>query len=816
MKLSINWLENFLSLDGLTPEEVAEKLTMSSFEVEEIQKIGPKLQGPIVVGKIVDIQKHPNADRLSVAKVTTDGASQLQIVCGAKNIKVGQLVPVSLPGAVVINRQDGSFLVIKKSKIRDIESFGMLCSPSELGMALDDLEDGILILKDDANLGDNVIDYLLLRQDTILEVASRSNRGDALSVYGLCKEISALIKRKIKEISFKTPRFTELVSKNIVSKIENEQDTFLFYTVVVENIKVTDSPLWLKRLLESVGIRAINNIVDITNYINFSFGQPMHAYDLAKLKGNTLTSRFAKDNEKILTLDGKLRELNSGVLVIADEGGPQAISGIMGGKDSEVTESTNSIVLEAAVFNPMKVRRGSRNVGLTSEASKRFERGVDKSFTQKALLKSIELIEKLAGTDNTLIGPINQAGNPNTREILLNLTTCEVKRVLGIDLSLKDISELLERIEFKTKIISENNLEIFVPASRTGDISRSIDIIEEIARFNGYNNIPELPPPRTIAASNLSDGLEKIKSHILANGFSEVYLSSLVGEQALSNKEFFIDDLSQVSMINPLSQEHSVLRQYLLPGLLDALRLNQNYKNNIIKLFEIGKAYYFNNLKTPTEKETCVTEELKLAGVLAGYDENWFTNQVLLQNSVNQLFFTMKGILESLFERINVNYSFTPSNQSFLHPNLGLKISLNNKDIGNFGCLHPQIEKRLGIVGPILVCEVSLEEILKGFEQGKVFKKISSQPVVIRDITVDLSMERQSGDLIAEIDKVKSNFIVNVSLVSVFELDEETKSLTFRLKMQDFEQTLTSTQVENEIDKIKKHLTACFQAKFRV
>ena len=816
MKLSINWLENFLSLDGLTPEEVAEKLTMSSFEVEEIQKIGPRLQGPIVVGKILDIQKHPNADRLSVTKVTTDGASQLQIVCGAKNIKIGQLVPVSLPGAVVINRQDGSSLAIKKSKIRDIESFGMLCSPSELGMALDDLEDGILILKDDANLGDNVIDYLLLRQDTILEVASRSNRGDALSVYGLCKEISALTKRKTNEIFFKPPKSTELVSKNIVSKIENEQDTFLFYTVVVENIKVSDSPLWLKRLLESVGIRAINNIVDITNYINFSFGQPMHAYDLAKLKGNTLMSRFAKDHEQILTLDGKLRKLNSGVLVIADEGGPQAISGIMGGKDSEVTANTNSIVLEAAVFNPMKVRRGSRSIGLTSEASKRFERGVDKSFTQKALLKSIELIEQLAGTDNTLIGPINQAGNPSTREIVLNLTTYEVKRVLGIDLSVKDISELLESIEFKTKIISENKLEIFVPASRIGDISRSIDIVEEIARFYGYNNIPELPPSRTIAAGKLSDGLEKIKGHFLSSGFSEVYLSSLVGEQILGNKEFLIDESSQVSMINPLSQEHSVLRQYLLPGLLDALRLNQNYKNSIIKLFEIGKAYYFNNLKIPTEKETCVTEELKLAGVLAGYDENWFTNQGLLQNSVNQLFFTMKGILESLFERSDVNYCFTPSNQPFLHPNLALKISLNNKDIGNFGCLHPQIEKRLGIVGPILVCEINLEGILKGFEQGKVFKKISSQPIVIRDITVDLSRERQSGDLITEIDKIKSKFIINVSLVSVFELDEETKSLTFRLKMQDFEQTLTSTQVENEIDKIKKHLTTCFQAKFRV
>ncbi|MBI3590252.1 MAG: phenylalanine--tRNA ligase subunit beta [Candidatus Melainabacteria bacterium] len=818
MKLSINWLNNFLSLDELTAEEVAHKLTMGSFEVEEIQKVGPKLKGPILVGKILNIQKHPNADRLAVTRVTTDGKNEFVIVCGAKNIKEGQKVPVSLEGAVVVNRQDGSKLAIKTTKIREIESCGMLCSPGELGINIDD-PNGILILPEDAKLGESVIDYLSLNEDIVLEVASRSNRGDALSVYGLSKEISALTKKNLKQIAFKTPKIDTSV-QNTTTQIENLKDTYLFYTVTIEEIEVFESPPWLKRLLESVGIRTINNIVDITNYINFTFGQPLHAYDKAKLKGSSLIARSSKAKEKILTIDGKVRDLKEGVLVIADREKPVAIAGIMGSKDSEVTESTKTIVLEAAIFNPQKVRRGSRTVGLSSEASKRFERGVDSNFTYNALLCTIELIEKLATKDNTKrkpkIGKIEQAGKPLEKEIKIQLSKQEATRVLGIDLKIKEISELLELLQFKTKKLSEEEIEVQVPQSRTGDITRPIDLIEEVARLYGYDKIPSLPPKATLSSNRSNISLEKIKNYFLVCGFSESYLSSLIGEQVLNNNEFPFDISTSITMLNPLSKEHCILRQSLIPGLLEALKLNQNHQITPVKLFEIGKVYFYDKKTVPNEKETCVTEKLRIGGIIYGQKENWILNKNSTQKSIEHLFFNVKGILEGLFNKNNCNATFLPHKERFLHPSFSLKMSLNKNDIGVFGCLHPLLEKRMELLGPVIVFEINLEPILNELEKTRTYKKISSQPMVIRDITIDLSKKYEAGTITNEINKVISGFVISATLINVYELDKENRSLTYRLKMQDFEQTLTSQQIEDEVNLIKKHLSACFQAKFRV
>lgn len=815
MKLSTSWLEKFVSLDEISPEEVAHKLTMGAFEVEEIQKIGPKLKGPIVVGKILNIEKHPNADRLVVTKVTTDGKNELVIVCGAKNIQVGQLVPVSLPGAIVLNRQDSSELVIKTSEIRGIKSFGMLCSPGELGLTTSD-QSGIFIFPSETKLGQDVIDYLSLNQEIVLEVASRSNRGDALSVFGLSKEISALTNKKLKEISFKEPKFDKSI-QSVSPKIENIKDTFLFYTATVENIKICESPSWLKKLLESVSIRPINNIVDITNYINFTFGQPMHAYDRAKLKGKTLTSRQAKKGEKILTLDGKVRELKEGVLVIADESGPVAISGIMGGKESEVSETTKDIVLEAAVFSPVKVRKGSRAVGLSSEASKRFERGVDSTFTYKALLKAIELIEELATSTshNTKpkIGSIELTGQPENKEVKILLTTSEVKRVLGIDLTVKEISKLLESLDFKSKTINDNTLEVTVPSFRWIDCTRSIDLIEEVARLYGYDKIPQEAPPSTISAKKSYKAFENIKSYFLANGFSETCLSSLIGEQILNNKDFPYDTSSTISMLNPLSKEHSSLRQCLIPGLLQSVKLNQNHQIKEIKLFEIGKTYFFSKNTSGNEKETGVIEKTKLAGIMSGSKEHWSFKQ---SDPLQSLFFTAKGILEEFFKKYGCDVSFVSTEEKFLHPNFALKIILNNTDLGIFGYLHPQTEKNLELIGPVILFELNLEPVLKLEEKDKTFKKISSQPTVERDITIDLSRKHPANLVTSEINKIISARVINVNLISVYELDNENRSLTYRLKMQDFEQTLTNKQIEDEVNSIKNHLSSCLQAKFRV
>lgn len=820
MKLSLNWLNDFLNLDGISPEDLAKKLTMGSFEVEEILEVGPALKGPILVGKILDIQKHPNADKLSVTKITTDGNNELQIVCGAKNIQTGQKIPVSLIGAEVVNRQDGSKLVIKKAKIRDIESSGMLCAPSELGINSEE-ESGILILPEDAPIGEDIINYLCLQKDTVLEVAARSNRGDALSIYGLSKEVSALTGKKVKDISFKEPISNNNL-ESITPKIENSEDTFVFYTTVIENVLVKESPNWLKKLLNAAGLRSINNIVDITNYISFTYGQPMHAYDKSKLNGKSLSSRFSKNGEKIITLDGKERELKEGILVIADEKEPVAIAGVMGGKNSEVSETTKSIVFEAAVFSPFRVRRGSRAVGLTSEASKRFERGVDSNFTHKALLKAIELTYEIAKPKDSeiAVGKISKAGEPVKKDVKIKLTTIEIKRILDIDIKVEKVKEILEPLEFISNVVSENTLEVIVPPHRTNDISRQIDLIEEVARLYGYDNIPPIPPPSTLSAEKLSTSLEKIRNFFLGAGFSETYLSSLIGEQVINMKGFKFDKDNSVAMLNPLSVEHSILRQSLIPGLLEALKLNQSHQIQFIKLFEIGKTYFAKKSQKPNEKETATFEIRNISGVVYGEKESWLSSKTKNSQSKEEvIFFTIKGFIESFFSQNHLSISFEKAEKEFLHPNFNLKIVLNKgkekEDIGVFGCLHPSIEKKLEIHGPVTVFEINLESLIKELSKQKTFKRISSMPIVERDITIDLPTTYKASDITNSLKEITSNFVIELNIISIYELDKESRSLTYRLKMQDFEQTLTTKLIDDEVNKIKNHLSSTFEAKFR-
>ena len=819
MKLSLNWLQNFLDLDGILPEEVASKLTMGAFEVEEIQKVGAALKEPILIGKILKIEKHPNADRLSLTTVTTDGKNELKIVCGAKNVKEGQLVPVSLPGAVVVNRKDGTELVIKLSKIRDIESNGMLLSPSELGLEVMGLEDGIFILPEDAKLGKNVIDYLSLKQDIVLEVGSRSNRGDALSVYGLAKEISALIGRKLKNLSFIEPKFDKSIASTLC-KIEDGNDTCLFYTVTLENIEIKESPAWLQSLLRSVGIRSINNIVDITNYINFSFGQPMHAYDKIKLNGD-LIARKAKAGEKITTLDGKTRNLKEGTLVIADNKSPVAVAGIMGGKDSEVTENTKIIVFEAAVFSPVKVRRGSREVGLSSESSKRFERWVDSNFTYKALLKAIELTFELAKPNegNIKIGKIEQAGSPIKKDISISMTSDLIKKTLNVDLEPEKISELLSLLDFECLIQKNKSIEVKVPTHRINDVLRPADVIEEVARLYGYNNIPVEAPGSTLSATKETNSVNKIKELFISAGFSEVYLSSLIGEQILSKTDFSFDNARAVRMLNPISIDHCVMRQSLIPGLIEALKHNQNHQLYNVKLFEAGKIYFSGSNRNGNLESTGTIEKFTIAGILSGLEKNWASKE---EDTNQSLFFFLKGIIDNLLTlTTGQNYSsfYMPMEDKNFHPSLALNITFNNEEIGKVGCLHPEIIKKSGATPPIVVFEIYLDPLIEVYKtrlKTKKLKKISSQPSVERDITLDFPKKYSAGEVTKKIYAEVQDFVIDINLISIYELDKSTKSITFRLKMQDTERTLTAKEIDDEVNKLINNLTSCFQAKFRV
>ena len=413
------------------------------------------------------------------------------------------------------------------------------------------------------------------------------------------------------------------------------------------------------------------------------------------------------------------------------------------------------------------------------------------------------------------VGKILVAGAPDNREVKIKLENKEIKRVLGVELNTDEVCKLLELLEFKTKKTTNGTFEVLVPKSRINDISRSIDLIEEIARIYGYDKIPTTPPCITISPERANTGTESIKNHFLSCGFSEVFLSSLVGEHFLSLKDFPVNTKSLVTMLNPLSKEHSTLRQSLIPGLLEALRWNQSHQIVPIKIFEIGKAYFSTNLGKGSEKETAVTEELKTAGILYGRNESWLTNNRNI-SITDELFFQAKGFLENLFEKTRCQVVFSAHKENYLHPGYTLKMTFDEKSTGLLGCLHPLTEKTLGIEGPVIIFEFSSDPLIKAATKGTTFKRISSQPTVTRDITIDISKKYGAGEVFREIHSVKSDFVRSINLISVYELDKQNRSLTYRLKMQDLEETLTSEQTESEVNKVKIHLTSCFQAKFRV
>ncbi|MBX9694254.1 MAG: phenylalanine--tRNA ligase subunit beta, partial [Cyanobacteria bacterium] len=492
MKLSYDWLSDYVNLDGLSPQEVADKITMGAFEVEEVSVVGPNLTGPVIVGQIVDIYPHPQADKIRLTRVRLDEESEpVEIVCGADNIKVGQIIPVALPGAVVKNRKTGEPLAIQLTSIRGVTSNGMLCSPPELGMTEGDSE-GILILgqagtngqsgrngNSGLKLGADVIELLSLKPDYILHVEPRSNRGDALSVYGLAREVSALVGRPLSELPLSQSDWLGKVvaekdaAAEFATSIESTLDCPYFSTRIIKGVKVGPSPAVLVRRLEAVGVRSVNNVVDITNYVMLELGQPLHAYDLSFLRGPGLFVRRARRGEKLEFIDGRERELTDEVLVIADNEGCVGAAGIMGGKGSEITDGTTEVALESACFNSARVRRGSRLLGLSSDSSARFERGVDRRTTKAASDRASQLIEQFAAhSDGARVGTLYQAGSDHVDKVSITLRPKQIKRVLNCDLPVADVERMLKSLAFGIEESSAEQMVVTVPSFRQSDVTR--------------------------------------------------------------------------------------------------------------------------------------------------------------------------------------------------------------------------------------------------------------------------------------------------------------------------------------------------------
>ncbi|MDZ4835639.1 MAG: phenylalanine--tRNA ligase subunit beta [Candidatus Melainabacteria bacterium] len=871
MKLSYSWLCDYVDLTGFTPQEVADKLTMGAFEVEEISTSGPNITGPVVSGEILDIKVHPNADKIRLTKVRlADGADPVEIVCGAQNIEVGQRIPVALPGAVVLNRKTGDKLEIKASEIRGVHSNGMLCSPPELGITDGDSE-GIYILSKPGEkgfpLGVDMIEHMSLKPEYIFHVGSRSNRGDAMSVVGLAREVAALMGRQLKLPDWDLKNAgadNQAQASGFTTKIESTEDCPYFSIRLIENVKIGPSPAWLARRLESLGLRSVNNVVDITNYVMLELGQPLHAYDLAKVKAQTLAVRRAQSGEKLTSIDGKVRDLNDEILAITDGEDVVGLAGIMGGKDSEISETTTSIALEAAAFAPARVRRGSRLTGLSSDSSLRFERGVDVESVKNASDRATYLISKYCG-DTTVVKSFFESGSPKTEPTKVSMRMSRVKQLLDVEISAEDSVKFLASLGFTAdpQDVKPDQITVSVPSFRRQDVTREIDLIEEVCRLFGYDNLPEAMPRSSTSPQRQDRLINDLRNGLSAQGLSEAWLGSLTGDEDLSSainssngaehskdngsgaqkSESTAANASQIRVLNPLSKDHQVLRQSLIPGLVDAVKYNHDRGIKDVWLFETGRSYEKAADKARDKWNTGVQEKHLVGGIIAGTLANQVTksekqkdkvvSKPTLQETVD--FFRMKGVVENVLQAAGIptkrlRFYKTASNPSFMHPYRVCQIAVAPADkfprdiegkledkvvrLGFIGELNPKYLAEHDMREAAFVFELDIEQISKNRVE-KTFKEPAQTPSVTRDLTIDLQEEVPQSAVVSVIEASGGAALTEVELVSTYQLEEGVQSLSYRLTFQDREKTLTADELDKSLAKVRDSLASRVKAKFR-
>lgn len=815
MLISIEWLNEFVDLHDLTAEEIAESLTMSGLEVEDIEKIGAKFTN-IVTAKITNIENHPDSDHLHL--VTIDKGNETRtVVCGAQNVFVGAIVPYASVGSKVFNRKTGEQFELTPAKIRGVVSEGMLCSQDELALENMQEEDGLLILNkifDNIELGQPLEKLLNIKEDIVLNVAPTANRGDEMSVIGVARELAAIYKRELKF----SPLRSEYNDADFEVEIK-DTETCLYYSVaVLEDLKVKPSPDWMKRRLEACGIRSINNIVDITNYVLLEYGQPLHSFDKDKLNGY-LCVRRANEGETIVTLDEVERKLTNDSVLIATKEAPVCVGGVFGGINSGIDDNSKNIVLESAYFTPACNRKSARSIGYRSEASARFERGVDLDKTKPALFRAIQLLVELA--DAKVVG-IKETGSNSFPECEITLRFSQINKVMGAEINPDDACDILKRLDFKMTTRDENLAKFVVPGARRADVYREIDLIEEVARIYGYGNVEATLPKKTMAPEITFETKvkEKIENLFLGHGFYEAMSSSLIGEPLLKKFGLKYNSEQAVKVMNAQSEDATMLRQTLIVNMLDAFKNNYDNGNKDIRLFEMGKTYFAT--EAPTKENSGVKETLTLSGILTGDTEKGIWKS---KNTVD--FYTLKGVIESLFDTLGLGerVKLTPCDDvSYLHPGRSAKINLLGKGmpfVGVFGEVHPILTEKLKSNQKIYIFELDLEEILKNVPQTVIkFKKLPQFPEIQRDIAFAINDDASYEKISQVIKKSCDNKLFkNSELFDIYRgehIEQGFKSMAFRIKLQNPEATLTDEIIDSEMNKIRTGIQKAFpQASFR-
>ena len=784
MKTSLNFVKDFVKIDE-TNEELYKLLSFKVIEIEEYYKLVDATN--LTIGHINECVMHPDSDHLHICQIDL-GDKVEQIVCGAPNCKAGINVVVAKDGAVL----PGNFK-IKKSKVRGVESNGMCCSLQELGIeekyVPEEFKNGIVILGDDAKAGEDPLKYLGL-DDTVFETGLTPNRGDLLSHLGVAYDIAAA---KGIKVNYKAPVMKNAKPSDLSVKVETE-NCYAYYARKINNITIKESPWWLKGRLIASGIRPINNVVDITNYVMLELGTPLHAFD-ADIIGNNIVVRNAKENEHTTTLDEIDRELKPSDVVITNGNEVIAIGGVMGCLKSGINENTKNIILESAYFAPTAIRKTASRLNLHSEASMRYERIVDPSRITLALDRATELFGMLANGDidnaYSCVDNLNKAD----KEIEINLD--KIKSYLGINIDSKTVEKIFNDLDFKVEN-NNGNFKVFVPTRRV-DITNSQDLEEEIARMYGYENIPSTLP-NTNSKGSLTDKQKLIRSirHFLSGmGLMEVVNYSLINKNDLNK---FGEFTNEISLLMPMTSDRETLRQTLLNSIVEDLRYNSARQQNDLAIFEIGKGYNTNG-----------EYDLLAAGIKGMFNSNLWQGKKQISD-----FYLLKGILEQLLSYIGINATFVKGVNNGLHNGQTAFIMVNDKKIGVIGALHPQILKENDITDGF-VFELNLTEIYNLRDLKNNYKPISKFPTVSRDIAILINKDIPSSDIVALI-KQTAKKLVDINIFDVYQgdkIDPSLKSIAISLEFQDTEKTLTGEDVDKFVNQILKRLDFTYQAKLR-
>ncbi len=815
MLVSLNWLNEFVDLSDIDEKQIAHELTMSGLEVEEILEVKAQFTN-IVTAKIEKIDNHPNSDRLHLVTIN-NGKGLKTVVCGAQNIQVGQIIPYASVGSNVLDRKTGEMFTLTPAVIRGVASEGMLCSADELGVSDRNYqdEDGILILNrifPEVQIGQDVEQVLGFEKDIVLNVAPTANRGDQMSVIGVARELSAIFN---KPLNFSPLTSTRDLSTNDF-KVEILDDSVCkYYSLgVLKDIKIKQSPEWMKKRLLASGIRSINNVVDITNYVLLEYGTPLHAFDYNKLN-NYLCVRRAQEGEKITTLDEIERTLTNDSIVIATKEQPVCLGGVFGGANSEIDDNSTAIALEAAYFVPAAIRKSSRSVGYRSEASARYERGVDIEAIKPALMRAMQLLVELA---DAKIEGVVEDGNNKLPNIEITLRYSQIKRILGCEISAERCEEILTNLGFTKLGGNDAAAKYLVPSYRAMDVYREIDLIEEIARINGYDKIaPTLPQKNATATISLEEKVTKKIHHLmLSSGLNEIVTSSLIGKPMLDRFKITYDEEHAACVLNSASEECTMLRQSLTPSLLNCLKYNSDNGQKTFWAYEIGKTYKI--VAPADEKSSGVKETSVLGAIITGEIENskW---QVKTETD----FYTAKGIVEKLFNELGVekriklvpfDKSDLKESHNALHPYRSAAITVLGKKpitIGYIGQIHPTLKSKMKLNQDAFVIKVDIDELIAIIKETTPrFKKLAQFPEVKRDLAFVISEDVSYEDIQKVIKgSVQQNIFKGTEIFDVYQgenIEKGYKSLAFRIKLQDDNATLTDEIIESQMNSIRAKL----------